>query len=229
MHYRVAVEDMEPDHWIAWVVDLLGCYSSAKTSAEAIAQAPASISRYFSWISEYDHTLTVPQEPIDIQIAETFLSFPSKRDPEYIVNAFFEDDRRPLSYWDVVIAQDLLGWSREALLRLVQAMDEQRLYQPIPGEIRGSIAGILEHIAGAENWYFEKLDLALDRPRLSSSLLEKLAQVRRNAKEQLWKLIGETRIAENYDEMWSARKVLRRTLWHERDHTQQIEHLSSEL
>jgi predicted RNase H-like HicB family nuclease/uncharacterized damage-inducible protein DinB len=227
MQYRIAVEDMEPDHWIAWVVDLLGCYSSAKTSAEAIAQAPASISRYFAWISQNDHTLTIPHEPVDIQIVETFRSFPSKPDPDYIVNAFFEDDRRPLSYWDVVTAQTLLGWSREALLRLVQAMNERQLNRPVPGEIRGSIAGIVAHIAGAENWYFEKFDLGLDGSRLSAGPLEKLAQVRHNTREQLWKLIGETRIIENYDEMWSARKVLRRTLWHERDHTQQIEKLSS--
>lgn len=222
MQYRVTVEDMEPNHWIAWVVDLPGCYSSARTSSEAIAQAPASIGRYFAWISKHNHTLTVPQGSIDIQIAEIFQSFPSKQDPQYIVNAFFEDDRRPLSYWDVTIAQDLLAWSRETLLLLVQAIDEQQLNRPIRGEIRGSIAGILEHIAGAENWYFGMFDLALNQSQLSGSPFEKLTLVRRNTMDQLWKLIGETRITENYDEMWSARKVLRRTLWHERDHTQHI-------
>ncbi len=40
MNYRIAVEDMEPDHWIAWVLDLPGCYSSAKTSSKAISQVP---------------------------------------------------------------------------------------------------------------------------------------------------------------------------------------------
>lgn len=229
MRYRIAVEDMEPNHWIAWIVDMPGCYSSAQTSAEAIAQAPTSIVRYFSWIAEYDHTLHLPQEPIDIEIVETFQSFPSKQDPQYIVNAFFEEDKRPVSYWDVVIAYRLLDWSHKALFQVIQTMDERRMNQPIAGEVRGSIAGILEHIASAENWYLSMLNLALDRTRLPERPLEKIARVRRNTKEQLWKLIGETRITENYEEMWSARKVIRRTLWHERDHTQQIERLSTEV
>src|SRR5688500_5546599 len=98
MRYRVAVEDIEPNHWIAWLLDLPGCYSAARTSAEAIAQAPAKIARYYEWIAQHDPTLSIPTEPIEIDLAETFQAFPSKRDPEYIVNAFFDDDRRPVGY-----------------------------------------------------------------------------------------------------------------------------------
>jgi len=228
MYFQIAVEDMEPDHWVAWNLDLLGCYSAARTSTEAIAQATRSISRYFAWISEHDHSIMIPEEPLETEVVETFLSFPSQRDPSYIVNAFFEDDRRPLTCWDVVITQKLLDWSRESLLKIVQGLDEQRLNQPIPGEVRGSIAGILEHVAGAENWYFSQLSLCLERTTLLENLLARLAQVRTNTKEQFWKLIGERQITENYDERWSARKILRRTLWHERDHTQQIEQLLKE-
>ena len=47
-------------------------------------------------------------EPIEVVIAETFHSFASTQDPEYLVNAFFEDDRRPLHYWDVELALRLL-------------------------------------------------------------------------------------------------------------------------
>ena len=68
MNYRIAVEDMEPDHWIAWVLDLPGCYSSAKTSSKAISQVPFNISRYFSWISSYDSDLLIPREPVKIEI-----------------------------------------------------------------------------------------------------------------------------------------------------------------
>jgi hypothetical protein len=229
MRFQIAVEDMEPDHWIAWILDLPGCYSSARTSTEAIIQAPASIALYFSRISKYNNAFTTPQASIDIEVAETFQSFPSERDPEYIVNAFFEDDKRPVRYGEAVIVQLLLDWSREELLQVIRPLDERRLNQPIPGEVRGSIAGIIEHIAGAENWYFGMFDLALDRSQLPENPLEKLAHVRRNAKEQLWNLISETRITGNCDELWSARKVIRRTLWHERDHAQHIERLLKEM
>jgi hypothetical protein len=28
MPYRVAVEDIEPQHWVAWVVDVPGCFAT---------------------------------------------------------------------------------------------------------------------------------------------------------------------------------------------------------
>ncbi len=229
MHCRLMVEDIEADHWIAWVADLPGCYSAARTSTEAIAQAPASIARHYSWLSDHDASLAAPSGPVEIEVAETFHSFASKRDPEYIVNAFFEDDRRALGYWEVVTAQRLLSWTREALLQAVRPMDARQLNQPIPGEVRGTIAGILEHVAGTENWYLGMLKPAVGKSLLSGTLFEKLAEVRRRTHEQLWSFIGETRITENYDELWSVRKVLRRALWHEQDHTQQIRRLGAEL
>jgi hypothetical protein len=33
MRIRIAVEDIEPNHWIAWAFDLPACYSSARISA----------------------------------------------------------------------------------------------------------------------------------------------------------------------------------------------------
>ena len=216
---------MEPDHWIAWVLDLPGCYSSAKTSSKAISQVPFNISRYFSWISSYDSDLLIPREPVKIEVIESFKAFQSTEDPDYIVNAFFEDDKHPLEYWDVVIGQRLLDWSRSEFIKVIQNIDETRLNLPIPNETRGSIAGIIDHIAGAENWYFSMLGLSLKRDALSEKHQEKMVQVRQNTKTQLWKLIGDAQITEKRGELWSARKILRRTLWHEQDHTQHIEQL----
>jgi hypothetical protein len=49
--------------------------------------------------------------------------------------------------------------------------------------------------------------------------------VRQHTRAQLPGLVGDTRIAVRADEEWSARKVLRRTLWHEQDHTGHIARL----
>ena len=43
-----------------------------------------------------------------------------------------------------------------------------------------------------------------------------------NEVDEVVGLIGEDRVTRNCDELWSARKIMRRTLWHERDHFQQI-------
>jgi hypothetical protein len=225
MRIRLAVEDIEPRHWIAWVLDLPACYSSAGTMVDAIAHAPQKIAEYFSWVLKHDNSYPVVIEPIEVQIVETFQSRISREDPEYIVNAFFEDDRRPLGYWEVEIALRLLDWTRQDLLKVLQLIPPEQLTQAIPGEARGSIAGILNHIAGAENWYFGQLGLGMGF--LHDDPMEKIDAVRGNTRKQLVKLVGDEQMIQNCGELWSGRKIVRRTLWHERDHTQHILQLLS--
>jgi uncharacterized damage-inducible protein DinB len=221
MHIRLAVEDVEPNHWIAWALDLPACYSSATTIADTVAYAPQKIAEYFSWLLDHDNLLLIVNEPIEVEVVETFHSFVSSNDPDYIVNAFFEDDRRPWGYWDDEIALRLLNWTRQDLLGVIHSTTQEQLTKAIMGEVRGSITGILNHVAIAENWYFNQLGYGLEQAQLPSDPLEKLIVVRANSRKQLVKLIGDERITKNCDELWSARKIVRRTLWHERDHTQQ--------
>jgi uncharacterized damage-inducible protein DinB/predicted RNase H-like HicB family nuclease len=225
MHVRLAVEDMEPNHGIAWALDLPACYSSATTAAEAIALAPQKITEYFSWLLTHNNIFPAVKEEVDVDIVETFHSFASSEDPEYIVNAFFDDDRHALGYWDVITGLTLLCWTRQDLLSTIQPIPQEQLTRTIPGEVRGSVSGILNHIAIAENWYFSHLDRGLQQGQLPGDPLDKLAVVRENTIKQLPGLIGDKRITHNYDELWSPRKVVRRTLWHERDHTQHISRL----
>ncbi|GIV97350.1 MAG: hypothetical protein KatS3mg057_2007 [Herpetosiphonaceae bacterium] len=114
MHYRFAIEEIEPHHWIAWALDMPGCFSSAKSEHEALAGAPGAVSAYFTWVAAHDPSLPLPDGPVDLEIVERFRTFPSSNHPEYLVNAFFADDRRPLGYWEVVAGLRLLEWSRNA-------------------------------------------------------------------------------------------------------------------
>lgn len=222
MRIRLAVEDVEPNHWIAWALDLPACFSSATSISEAISQAARKIAEYFSWLLRHERSLPMVNEPINVEVVETFRSFVSSNAPDYIVNAFFEDDRRPLGYWDVEIALQLLDWTRQDLLGVIHSTTQDQLIKAIPGEIRGSIMGILDHIAIAENWYANQLDCGLKKAQLPSDPLLSFKAVRANTRGQFAKLIGDERITTNSDKSWSARKIVRRTLWHERDHTQQI-------
>lgn len=224
MRYRLAVEDVEPNHFVAYVLDLPACYSSAPNEAQAISLAPVRIAEHLGWLARHEGR-TATKSPLEAQVFETFHSYPSARDPEYIVNAFFEDDRRPLSADEVAMILRLLEWTRADLLKLIAPLTAEHLYKPINGESLGSIAGVLNHIAGAENWYFSHLHLGLEH--LPADARTRLEAVRLNARAQLPQLIGDERITQNYDELWSARKVTRRTLWHERDHTQHLAQLLS--
>ena len=75
-------------------------------------------------------------------------------------------------------------------------------------------------MATAERWYFGNLDL--EQAELPADPLRALDQVRAQTPAWLPTLICDGRIWEQSGEAWAVRKVLRRTLWHERTHTAQI-------
>jgi hypothetical protein len=84
------------------------------------------------------------------------------------------------------------------------------------------VGEILAHVAQAEWWYFDRLGLACERGAMPEDLLGRLAAVRAQTRRRLPELAGDDRVVTRAGERWSARKVLRRTLWHEQDHLGQI-------
>jgi len=218
MLYQLGVEDIEPDHWVAWVFALPGCFASARTQAEAEASAPRSIAAYFSWLAKYGHSMTGAHDPIETEVVAVFHAFASESD--YLVNAFFEADRSPFTTQEVEQALWLLDCSRQNLLEVLHSASSDQLTRPIAGEVQGSIRGILQHIAQAERWYFQ--NIGLEQSTLPENPWRALEQTRAQTRAWLPALVGDHRVLEWKGEHWSARKVLRRTLWHERDHTQQI-------
>ena len=56
MRYRLGMEDIEPDHYVAWALDLPGCFSSARSEADAVAHAPERIAGYYAWLAGHDGT-----------------------------------------------------------------------------------------------------------------------------------------------------------------------------
>ncbi|MCK5828075.1 DinB family protein [Candidatus Bipolaricaulota bacterium] len=190
--------------------------------------ASSRIADYYTWIHKDSPSSPVVDGPFEIELVEEFNAYASKEDPKYLVNAFFEDDRRPLSSEDVEIGLRLLGWTRQDLLKVLRELTPEQLNKPIKSEVRGNIMGILEHVCGAENWYFSQLGMDVNWSTLPNDIEGRLNAVRANTRAQLAKLIGESRITESYGERWSARKILRRTLWHERAHTEQIARLATQ-
>jgi len=218
--YRLGIEDIEPNHWVAWVFELPGCYSKACNRDEAINNTPLRITQYFEWLSSYGCEVPHPPEKIEVDVSESWVSFISEED--YIVNAFFEDDRRALSSDDVDYVLKLLEFTRKDLLQVVQQISPDRLDKPIEGEVQSNIRGILKHIATAERWYFDRLNMAFERKEMPDDVMDMLENMRAYTRHKLPQLVGYTQITERIGERWSARKLVRRTLWHERAHTQQI-------
>ncbi len=220
MRYRLGVEDLEPNHWIAWVFDKPGCYSPGRTRAEAIANAGVCIAGYERWLARHEGRSHVDDPYIDIHVAEHFQSI--QVSPDYIANAFFEDDRRPLTQDETDRALALIEYTRADLNVLLAQIPPERRAVPIDGEANHNIDGILSHMGQTEWWYMDRLGLAFRHDRLPDEPMERLTKVRAHLRKKLPGLAGVERITAKVGETWSARKLVRRALWHERDHTQHI-------
>jgi predicted RNase H-like HicB family nuclease len=220
MAYRIAVEDMEQNHWVAWALDLPGCFSAARTQEEAVIMAPTSISQYLTWLKNHGYRDLPRQDRIEIEVVEEFKSYVS--DGMYVINAFFEDDKRPLQEEEVEFGIWLLDRTREDLGDVVETISTEKLNKSIPGEVQGSILGIIEHLAWSEWWYLDRIGLAFERSRMPTDPLMMVRAIRKHTLDQLAQLIDIDQITPSRGEYWSPRKVLRRTIWHERDHTNHI-------
>ncbi len=218
MRYRFGIEDIEPGHWVAWALDLPGCFSSGATQQDAIEGAEAAIAAFMRWRREYGRPLQVRDDTIEIAVEEVFHSLHAEDD--YIVNAFFAADARPLSEAEIEEARWLLTSTRQDLLNALAPARANWRDDMDPADEHRSLADIMRHIATAERWYLALL--GFEQAPLPMHALAALDQTRSFMLQHLSLMVGDEAIRESSGERWSARKVVRRTLWHERDHTRQI-------
>jgi predicted RNase H-like HicB family nuclease len=218
MPYSVCVEEME-GLWIAHVPELPGCFSTAKERDTAVADLPETIRGYWLWRAAHGDSLPVPPGPFDLRLDEIVREWASPSEADDLVNAFFADDARPLGADEISEALRLLEWSRQDLLAAVADLSVDEMGRPVEGE--WTIAGILNHTGRAEWWYLDRLGLAPDEPR-PAGWQALVQRARSELRAVLPGLAGIGRIVLRDDELWSPRKMLRRSIWHERDHTAHI-------
>jgi len=223
MIYYLGIEQVEPGKWLAWVLNLTGCFARGATRDEAIAAAPQAIADFFNWRDGYVRVADSQIDLIQAEVTETFENYETI--DGYWVNSFFEADRRVLSSAEVDDLRWLVNLSRSDLMQTVQRIAPAKMTTAIEGERFGSIGGILNHIAGAELWYLQKMGLASERADLPESPLKALEKVRAQTIVMLPRLVDNDTVKEVRGELWSARKVARRMVWHERVHTWHIERL----
>ncbi len=219
MIYRLGVEDMEPGSWIAWTFDLTGCYARASSHEKAVDAAPAAIEDMLSRLnrSGLDVSFSLPAETV---VAEEFRSFPHS--PDYLVNAFFEDDKRLLTNDDIEYGRRVLEMNRRELLAVIDDIPGEILDKTIPGEVQTNLHGIIHHIGTAEWWYWDRLGLIFPREQRPRDTKQLLTVIRNFTITHLPDLIGSDLQTIRSGETWSPRKLLRRAIWHERAHTTQI-------
>jgi hypothetical protein len=209
MRIRVGLENGVDGRSIAWALDFPGCFADGAGGPEALVALPRALVDYEAWVERHARPSWLPDlGEIDIRLAETWQVYTIADDlteasDGYEVNAWFRDDWRPLSAEEIDRGLQMLCWSRADLLAAAAGASPTAMDEKQPGE-RWAVRGVLNHVAGAEWWYLDRLDLA-------GLTLEQLERA-------LPGLAGVQRVLGKEGEFWSPRKLLRRALWHERDH-----------
>ena len=232
MIFRIGIENNNDDRTIAWALDYPGCFSYGKDSQEAQRNFISAAREYRAWIAQHEeHWL---DEEVEVDLQETFDAYfitpafeRAQRGREtYMVESFFVHDWKPLVPHEIERALKLLAWSRADLMALVRDLDAEARSRTYPNE-RWGIDGILKHVGIAEWWYQERIGYPFppDEADVPADPFERLQVVRDHLNSLLPKLDGVSTVVGLDGEIWSPRKMLRRALWHERDHTEHIRKL----
>ncbi len=232
MLFHVGIENNnEGSRSIAWALEHPGCYAYGKDGEAALAAFPAAVRAYSNWINKHEPSWLHIQN-IETSVDGVWNNYDINDKFERVapgesgnaVESWFQYDWKPLTGEDIERALKLLTWSRADLLKTIEGVSADRLDQAYPGE-RWNINGIIRHAGGAEWWYMDRLGRAFPQAELPKTPVERIEKVRQAFIALLPQLEGVKQVAGAEGEFWSPRKVLRRALWHERDHTEHIRKL----
>ena len=232
MVYQIGIENNVEGRSMAWALAHPGCFAYGADGNAALLGMPDSVAEYAAWINKHNAgQCWLDTNVIEIHHADTWdvyfidENYDRVNEEGYEVNAWFRYDWRPLSNQDVERGLKLLSWSREDLLSSVDGLNQDALEKPYPGE-RWNIAGILNHVGGAEWWYMDRLGMSKRKQDIPDEPFRRLEVVRSNLQNLLPEMVDTKQVLGVDGEFWSPRKMLRRAVWHERDHTSHIRKLA---
>lgn len=225
MLIRVGMEEDPGNRYTAWALEFPGCFAYGADQAEALLALPRKLLEHDYWIRLHTDHPWFDLDGLDMHVDETFTVRRIEHDGEgYEINAFFQHDLQPLTVEEVDQALRILLWQHEELLSGIEFVNKDKLHEVMAGQ-RWSILGIVRHLAFAELWYLQTLGIPTPVISRETDPIHILEESHKATASALPSLIGETRVTENAQERWSARKLVRRTLWHRRDHTDHIRQL----
>ncbi len=233
MQIRVGLENNIEGRTLAWPLDYPGCFAYGLDETEALIRLPRALLTHEIWIKDHTEDPWVDFNDLDLRVVERYETFrigedyrPAPEGQGYEINAWFIDDWRPLTEEEVEQGLKIFHWQREELLAGLNTLDPEILEKEHPGQ-RWNIWGIVKHIANAELWYLSRLDLtSLKYKQLDPDPQKRLAQTAVLIDKIFPTFTNLVKVTGIEGEFWSYRKILRRTLWHQRDHIEHIKELA---
>ncbi len=233
MIFQIGVENNNEGRSLAWALEHPGCYAYGVNGEGAALNLESALNNYAGWILRHETKSWLSFSPDEIETVingiwdDYFINDNLDKVTEadgYSVEAFFPYDWKPLETLEIEHAIKMLDWTRSDILKVVEGLSEEKLNATYSTE-RWSINGILGHVGGAEYWYLQCLGLAFPRTELPEEPLARMKKVRNHFNSTLRGLEGVKKVIGVSGEFWSPRKMLRKALWHERDHTEHIRKL----
>jgi hypothetical protein len=227
MLYKIGLENGDENRSIAWVLGHPGCFAYGPDDQAALDATTEAIRSYIFWIMSHNNgQCWLPDDGIQVSVDDVWQVYwidenYDRVENQYSVNAWFQHDWKPLTEDEINRGLDILSWSRADLLEIIQGLSPETLNSTYPNE-RWSIGGIINHIGGAEWWYLDRLGLAFPREDVPDDPYQRIEMVRNHLNQVLPTVLGSTQVVGIEGEFWSPRKLLRRAVWHERDHTSHI-------
>jgi hypothetical protein len=210
----------------AFIPDHPGCWVFGRNQESALRKAKVAVSEWYTWLEAHgekaETPLTVRTVPNEILHVTYDPAEAGKPEP------LFWSEVLPISTKDINRTLRLMEYSRDDLLRLISEFDRGALNWKPKDEPR-SVGNCLKHIAIVEWWYVTRLNIDLpgDFPRNVFQLLHYTRQLamrslRRLSKEERTGIFQPRDDPSPICNLWTARKVLRRFVDHERLHANYI-------
>lgn len=232
VRYSAFLEVADDGLCMAHILALPGCIARAPTQTEALHQLPHVIRAYHDWLRRHGEAAPPLDEPVEIAIADMSTGFGPFNPGD--AAALFAPDRQPITPDEIDDHLRLMSYSRADLLALVRTRPDQILDWQLDAQ-SFPIRRLLRHIGNAEEWYVSRIappetlppewEHDEDMPVMDFLEMERRtagARLRQLTEAERSQVFHPQRGTRHPEELWTARKAMRRCLEHEREHTAQI-------
>ncbi len=225
MRYHLLCEVGPDGSTQIFIEELPGCYSRAPTFDEAAGKAPQKIRNFLDWLRRHGEPVGEAEREVEIEISEIIRG-------NWPVNlgdsqALFKADLRPLDKEEAERSIRYMRYARQDLIDLYLSVPKDALEWKPDSSTPRHIKRIAEHIAEVDLFYVERLrsrkfdewplNFLETSDELRTMRLLNLSRDEMNSSISYHPPGGWTGTTDT--EGWTARKTLRRFIWHEKLHT----------
>jgi len=211
----------------AFVPSCPGCWVFGRNQERALEKVKTAVAEWFEWTERHGEQVLEPKD-FELEVSEVMkvdYNPVEAGKPEPL----FWSEVPPVTKKDVARILRLIRYSREDLLKLVLNLSTECLDWHPPNKPR-TIRNCLQHIAVVEPWYMSRLNINLPGryPRNLFKMLDFTRKIvvdnlKTMPRDRMRGIFQPTKDLSPICNLWTARKVLRRLVDHERLHTKYID------